>query len=254
MRYTTKSDSTIKVAAIIPARYASSRFPGKALAELVGSPMICHVYQRAAKARLVDEVYVATDDERIVEAIEAISGKAVMTRPDHASGTDRLVEAISHTDAEIIVNVQGDEPVIHPEMIDIAIGPILAGPDIVMTTLKKRIDSREELLDPNVVKVVTDHQGDALYFSRLPIPSYREEGRPPIHYKHVGLYVYRRNFLESFSQLEPGPLEQAEHLEQLRVLENGHSIRVIETNHHTIGVDTPEDLEKAREWLLQEIE
>ncbi len=254
MRYTDKSEPPRKVAAIIPARYASSRFPGKALADLEGVPMICHVYQRAAKARLVDEVYVATDDERIVKAIDNISGKAVMTRSDHASGTDRLVEAISHTDADLIVNVQGDEPVIHPEMIDQAIEPFHTEPDIIMTTLKKQIDSRQELLNPNVVKVVTDHRGDALYFSRLPIPFHREEGCSQIHYKHIGLYVYRRNFLESFSQLESGLLEQAEHLEQLRVLENGHSIRVIETNHHTIGVDTPEDLEKARQWLLQKNE
>jgi 3-deoxy-manno-octulosonate cytidylyltransferase (CMP-KDO synthetase) len=238
-----------KVAAIIPARYASSRFPGKALADIQGSAMICRVYQRASMARLVNEVFVATDDERIKKKVEESSGKAILTKTDHLSGTDRLVEAMSHTDADLIVNVQGDEPVIHPEMIDQAIEPFFTEPTLVMATLKKRIDSRQELSDTNVVKVVCDHKGDALYFSRLPIPFFREGDAK--HYKHIGLYVYRREFLESFNKLKPGVLERAECLEQLRVLENGYPIRVIETTRHTIGVDTPEDLEKVRRWLLR---
>jgi 3-deoxy-manno-octulosonate cytidylyltransferase (CMP-KDO synthetase) len=220
--------------------------------------MICHVYEKTARARMVDEVFVATDDERIKKAVEGFSGRAVLTRPDHNSGTDRLAEALSHTDAELIVNVQGDEPIIQPDMIDQAIKPFFNEPNLLMTTLKKRIDSSQELNDPNVVKVVTDQKGDALYFSRLPIPFFREEtGQDPIkqkYYKHVGLYAYRREFLELFSRLETGVLEKAECLEQLRVLENGYSIRVIETTYHTIGVDSPEDLEKARKWLLQNTE
>lgn len=254
MRYTTpKFTPPGKVAAIIPARYASSRFPGKALADILGSPMISHVYRRTSQARLVDEVFVATDDGRIGKAIEKFSGNVLMTRSDHASGTDRLVEAVLHTDADLIVNVQGDEPIIHPEMIDQAIKPFFNEPNLVVTTLKKLIDSQEELSDPNVVKVVTDRRGDALYFSRLPIPYLRDErGQDTQHYyKHIGLYVYRRDFLESFSQLEVGVLEQAESLEQLRVLENGYPIRVIETSYESIGVDTPEDLEKVRRWYLQ---
>lgn len=256
MRYTaSKIKSFRKVTAIIPARYASSRFPGKALADLLGSPMIRHVYERAAQASLVNEVFVATDDDRIKKAVEGFSGRAVLTRSDHSSGTDRLAEALSYTDSELIVNVQGDEPVISPEMIDQAIEPFFSEPDLVMTTLKKRICSKQELLNTNIVKVVTDYRGDALYFSRLPIPCRRGETLPdPLqrdYYKHIGLYVYRRDFLEFITSLEVSPLEQAECLEQLRVLENGYSIRVIQTTCHTIGVDTPQDLDKAREWLLQ---
>ena len=256
MRYTTSNlEPPGKVVAIIPARYASSRFPGKALADLLGSPMISHVYQRTARAKLVNEVFIATDDERIMKAVEKFSARAVLTRPDHLSGTDRLAEAVSHTDADIIVNVQGDEPIINPAMIDQAVNPFFTEADLVVTTLKKRIDSPSELSDPNVVKVVTNHQGDALYFSRLPVPFYREEKKRDVtrqnYYKHIGLYVYRRDFLEKFTQLKLGTLERAECLEQLRILENGYSIRVIETRYDTIGVDTPEDLEKARRWLLQ---
>jgi len=235
----------MNVVAIIPARFGSTRLEGKPLADIGGKPMIQRVYERAKGSRFISEVTVATDDERILKAVRIFGGKAVMTGK-HRSGTDRVAEAISGTKAEIVVNIQGDEPLIEPGMIDDAIRPLLDSPDILLSTLKTRITKEDEYRDPHVVKVVTDSEGFALYFSRSPVPYgvFKKEGLLP--YKHVGLYVFRRDFLVKFSGLEPSALEKTENLEQLRALENGFRIKVVETGYNPISVDTPEDLEKVR--------
>ena len=226
---------------VIPARFASTRFPGKALALISGRPMIQHVWERARQSRLLSRVVVATDDERIAAAARAFGAEAVMTSPEHTSGTDRAAEAAAATGAGVIVNIQGDEPLIDPAAIDLAISTLLDDPGCQMATLKRRIERPEDIQNPNVVKVVTSLDGRALYFSRAPIPANRGGGAA--WFKHIGLYVYRRSLLLSYGGLRRGPLEEAEKLEQLRALENGIGIRVAETSYDTIGVDTPEDLE-----------
>jgi 3-deoxy-manno-octulosonate cytidylyltransferase (CMP-KDO synthetase) len=247
----------MKITAIIPARYASTRFPGKALADIGGRPMIQHVYERACKASLVSRVIVATDDTRIADAIRLIGGEAVMTSTSHETGTDRLAEVAGGLDTDIIVNVQGDEPLISPEMIDQAIEPFLSDPALKMGTLKTRIKSLHDFLSPNVVKVVTGADGCALYFSRSPLPFFRDKwldlkdesfiSGKLLCYKHVGLYVYRRDFLLQYAAMPQSFLELSEKLEQLRAIENGTRIRVVETEFESIGVDTPDDLAKAQE-------
>jgi 3-deoxy-manno-octulosonate cytidylyltransferase (CMP-KDO synthetase) len=232
---------------VIPARYASSRFPGKALALIAGKTMLQHVWERASQARYLSGVVIATDDERIRAAAEKFSAKVVMTRADHPSGTDRVAEAASASNAQIIVNIQGDEPMIDPAAIDAAVLGILEDEDAPMGTLKTRIFREADVHDPNVVKVVTDARENALYFSRSPIPLVREPGDKAAHYKHIGLYVYRRDFLLAYPDLPAGPLERAERLEQLRALENGFKIRVVETDYDSVGVDTPEDWERIAE-------
>lgn len=248
----------MRVTAVIPARYASTRFPGKPLAELCGKPMIQWVCEGAARCPLIDRVLVATDDERIAAAVTAFGGRAVMTRADHPTGTDRLAEVAAGIDSELIVNVQGDEPLIDPAMIEAAVQPLLDNAAIPMGTLKTPLTSLEEFHNPNVVKVVTDRQGFALYFSRAPIPHPRDfagelasRWRELACAKHVGLYVYRREFLLAFPKLEPTPLEDQEKLEQLRALEHGFRIRVAETALGVQGVDTPEDLERVRRLLAR---
>ena len=231
---------------VIPARFASSRFPGKPLAVLAGKPMIQHVWERAAQAPCLDAVLIATDDERIAAAARGFGALVAMTRPDHESGTDRVAEAASQTDAEVVVNIQGDEPLIDPGAIQTAVLTLLDEEDCQMATLKKRISRAEEIENPNVVKVVTALNGEALYFSRSLLPFPRGQA---VHYKHIGLYVYRRALLLAYSSLKRGPLEEAEKLEQLRALENGIPIRVAETNYETLGVDTPEDLIAAEAAL-----
>lgn len=237
-----------RVIAIIPARYQSSRLPGKPLAVIGDRPMIEHVYRRADAASRVDAVVVATDDERVAQAVHAFGGTAVMTRPDHLSGTDRLAEVASHLGCDIVVNVQGDEPLIAPETIDTAVA-LLAEPGDSMGTLRRTLTDHEEWLNPAVVKVVVDMRGDALYFSRAPVP-FTRPGHPaaPV-WKHIGLYVYRREFLLAIARLPPTPLERAEGLEQLRVLEHGFRIKTAESVADTIGVDTPEDLARVRELV-----
>jgi len=244
----------MNVIAIIPARYGSTRLDGRPLLDIAGKPMVQWVYERAKKAKLIRDVLVATDDKRVMSAVERFGGKAVMTSSSHRSGTDRIAEAAGSLNADVIVNVQGDEPLIEPEMIDEAIKPLLAESSLLISTLKTKIANEEELKDPNVVKVVTDREGFALYFSRYPIPYERERSQKSevrsqkknIHYKHIGLYIYRRDFLLQFAKMKPTPLEDAEKLEQLRVLENGYKIKVVETKYNSIGVDTKEDLEKVR--------
>ena len=223
--------------------------------------MLQHVFERASLARYISSTIVATDDERVYEAARRFGAPARMTRSDHISGTDRVAEAASAQNCEIVVNIQADEPLIDPEAIDAAILPIVHDSGLRMSTLKKGIADPREIEDPNVVKVVTDRSGDAIYFSRCPIPhqplpnsgSAHGEARPgkrPIasrsgYFKHIGLYVYRREFLLGYSELPVGPLERAERLEQLRALENGHRIRVVETDCESLGVDTPQDLERV---------
>jgi 3-deoxy-manno-octulosonate cytidylyltransferase (CMP-KDO synthetase) len=225
---------------VIPARFASVRFPGKPLAILAGKPLIQHVWERASESRYLTRLVVATDDDHIAAAARAFGAQVRMTRADHASGTDRAAEVAEAGDANIIVNIQGDEPLIDPDAIDAAILTLLDDPNCQMATLKRRITEESEITNPNVVKVVTGLNGDALYFSRSPIPFHR--GSEACDFKHIGLYVYRRDLLLAYSSLPVGPLELTEKLEQLRALENGIPIRVAETGYDTIGVDTPEDL------------
>jgi len=232
---------------IIPARYASTRFRGKPLADLWGKPIIQHVYERARRASLAEAVIVATDDERIAAVVRGFGGEVAMTRREHPSGTDRVAEVAGGLDCEIIVNVQGDEPLINPAHIDAVAAPLLADASILMGTLCCPMAEVADLANPNVVKVVLDQQGFALYFSRLPIPFVRDQRAEARRYRHLGLYAYRRDFLLSLAQLAPTPLEQAERLEQLRALEHGHRIRVVMVDQASPGVDTPGDLERLRQ-------
>lgn len=208
--------------------------------------MIEHVYRRAAAARHIDRVIVATDDARIAEAVAAFGGESVMTRRDHATGTDRLAEVAARLECDVVINVQGDEPLVAPSMIEQVAAPFAADSTVVMTSLRTRLTSREEYFDPNVVKVVVDSRDVALYFSRAPIPFDRDAGPdsppPPSAWRHIGIYGYRREFLGVFTRLTATPLERAERLEQLRALEHGFRIVVTETTHRAVGVDTPADL------------
>ena len=246
-----------KILGVIPARFASTRFPGKALARIGSKPMLEHVFERASQARYLTSIIIATDDKRIEAAARAFGAPVRMTRADHASGTDRAAEVASADTAELIVNIQGDEPLIDPAAIDAAILPMVDDPSIPMGTLKKRIEDPREIGDPNVVKVVTDRTGNAIYFSRSTIPYVRDgDSQAPqtAHYKHIGLYVYRRDFLLGYSNMPVGPLERAERLEQLRALENGYQIRVVETEYESLGVDTPADLERVSRLFEASIE
>jgi 3-deoxy-manno-octulosonate cytidylyltransferase (CMP-KDO synthetase) len=242
----------LSVIAVIPARFDSTRFPGKPLADLHGRPMVEHVYRRAAATPGVSRTIVATDDERVRRAVEGFGGEAVMTSARHRSGTDRLAEVAASLACDVVVNVQGDEPLIEPSAIASAVDVLRDEPDVQISTLRRRLVDRHEYASPHVVKVVVDRRGDALYFSRAPIPHERDgHGAPPPAgaYKHVGLYVYRRASLLTLAALAPTPLELAERLEQLRALEHGLRIRTVETVHDAIGVDTPEDLEHVRRLL-----
>ncbi|MER3524212.1 MAG: 3-deoxy-manno-octulosonate cytidylyltransferase [Ignavibacteria bacterium] len=243
-----------RAVAIIPARYASQRLPAKPLAEIAGKPMIQHVYEQAARASLIERVLVATDDERIAETVHRFGGVALMTPSSLQSGTDRVAfVAQSATDADIIVNMQGDEPLMAPAMIDEGVRLVDAGTAPV-GTLVRRIDRDEELFNPNVVKVVLGKDGACLYFSRSPIPfgrdlAHSEWLRHHTYYKHIGLYVFRRSFLLHFPTMAQTPLERAEKLEQLRILEHGFTIAAAVTTYDSIPVDTPEDLERVRRIL-----
>jgi 3-deoxy-D-manno-octulosonate cytidylyltransferase len=227
------------VLAVIPARYDSSRLPGKILADIAGRPMIEHVYRRASAATAVHATLVATDDQRIADAVEAFGGAAIMTRPDHVSGTDRIAEVVSQLPCRLVVNVQGDEPLIDPQTIDAAVAPMLADATLGMSTLCRPLTD-SELETKSVVKVVTGLNGQALYFSRSPMAGSAA---------HIGLYVYRRDVLLKLAALPPAPLETAESLEQLRALSNGIGIRVVPTTHASAGVDTPADLERVRQLM-----
>lgn len=250
----------LAIVAIIPARFGSTRLPGKPLSDIHGKPLIQHVHDRVARARGLDRVLVATDDQRIMDAVRAFGGEAVMTSSTHATGTDRLAEAVAATSADIVVNVQGDEPLIDPASIEAVLGPFAEDPELPMSTVSLPLRDVEEMLSPHVVKVVTDARGDALYFSRGPIPRVRqgsdarqaaaEAVRRGLARKHVGLYAYRREALLRFAGLPPSPLEDAEGLEQLRALHHGMRIRVVEMEGEGgVAVDTPQDLERVRDLL-----
>jgi 3-deoxy-manno-octulosonate cytidylyltransferase (CMP-KDO synthetase) len=236
------------VLAVIPARFHSTRLPGKILANIAGRSMIEHVYRRASAARLVHAVLVATDDERIANAVRAFGGAAVMTRADHVSGTDRIAEVVAAHPCRAVVNLQGDEPLIEPDTIDAAIAPMLEDDSLEISTTCRPLADADEFRSPNVVKVVTDDRGLALYFSRAPIPFPRDHatGVPTLARAHMGLYVYRRDTLLRLAALPAVPLELIESLEQLRALAHGIRIRVVDTPHMTFAVDTPADLERVR--------
>jgi 3-deoxy-manno-octulosonate cytidylyltransferase (CMP-KDO synthetase) len=248
------------VVGVIPARYASSRLPGKLLADIGGVPMVVRTYRRAVQARLLDTLLVAADDARIVAAVEQAGGRARMTSPSHASGTDRVAEVAEGMACDLVVNIQGDEPLIEPAVIDAAVAPLLADPGIAMGTLACPIRDPAVAADPDAVKVVVDLAGFALYFSRATIPYRRGEGAgrsasalephaATPWLKHIGLYVYRRDFLLRFAKWEPTRLERLERLEQLRALEHGARIAVTLTDHDSIGVDTPADLVAVRRLI-----
>ncbi|MEW6219775.1 MAG: 3-deoxy-manno-octulosonate cytidylyltransferase [Thermodesulfobacteriota bacterium] len=243
-----------QVVALIPARHQSSRFPGKPLAAILGRPMIEHVYRRACQVASLSRVVVATDDERIAACVRGFGGEVVLTRESHPTGTDRLAEAaglLRLSDQDIVVNIQGDQPLFPPAVIDELTRPMLAEPDLPMATLIYRIRRPEEIRDPNHVKTVFDRQGNALYFSRATIPFDRDGGRPGPFYKHLGFYAYRKGFLTIFVGLPEGDWERRERLEQLRALEHGFRIRVVETGHDSIEVDTPADVARVEECLRQ---
>jgi 3-deoxy-manno-octulosonate cytidylyltransferase (CMP-KDO synthetase) len=248
--------------AIIPARYSSTRLPGKPLLPLAGIPLVMHVVKRASHARLVSRVIVATDDERIVEAVRAHGGEARMTSSAHASGTDRVAEVAAGLDCELIVNVQGDEPLIEPSTIDAAIEPLIADSRLQISTTSEPLATAEDVFNASVVKVVTDASGAALYFSRSPIPHVSAAAGLTLeeslaadlslltnYRKHSGLYAYRAGFLQQFARMRPSPLECLEALEQLRALENGFEIRVVRVEHRSVGVDTRQDYERVKRLI-----
>jgi 3-deoxy-manno-octulosonate cytidylyltransferase (CMP-KDO synthetase) len=256
----------MRTLAVIPARYRSTRLPGKALADIGGRPMIEHVYRRVKGARLVDRVLVATDDLRIRDTVDAFGGDSVLTSPDHRSGTDRVAEAAADLDFELVVNVQGDEPLLEPKAIDQAVEACQGAEGRAMSSLRRAVTDASELWNPNVVKVVTDQRGYALYFSRWPIPfvaspdmnletirRWLEEGRLPpgrAAFKHIGLYVYPKDVLLELARIVPSPLERLEKLEQLRALERGIPIRMPITDYDNVAVDTPSDLERVRRMVM----
>ena len=247
--------NSFRTVAIIPARYGSQRLPAKPLVEIAGKPMIQHVYERAMRAKLVDSVLVATDDERVASAVRTFGGNAVMTPTSLQTGTDRAAfVARTIQEADIVINVQGDEPLIESQMIDEAIQPMLENSQITAATLVRRIEEERELTNPNVVKVILDSSGYCLYFSRSVIPfvqglqqtSWLKHHQ---YFKHIGLYVFRREFLLKYAEMRPTPLESSEKLEQLRILENGYKIKGIVTSCNSTPVDTQEDLEIVRAFL-----
>jgi len=240
------------VIVVIPARYGSTRLPGKPLLSLAGKPMIQRVYERAKMARRVGRVIVATDDERIVKAVETFGGEARMTRPDHRTGTERVAEVAAHVEGDVFVNVQGDEPLLDPVAVDTAVDALLGDPPAAIATVATPIKIPADIMDPNVVKVILDFDDNALYFSRAPIPWVRDTaGKIQVrHLKHLGLYVFQRDALLEYPTLPQGELERIEQLEQLRWLENGWKIRVAEVAHDAVSVDVPEDVARV-EKLLQ---
>ena len=240
------------ITAFIPSRYGSTRFPAKPLALIDGKPMIWHVHQCAVSCPDISEVYVVTDDERIFKCVEGFGGKAVMTLKEHQSGTDRIAEAVQKIglkDDDLVVNVQGDQPLFDPSIISLMVAPLVKDPDIPMGTVIYRLKDEDEIQNINIVKVVADDNGFALYFSRSRIPFYRESTSGNAYYKHLGFYAYRKGFLLKFSRLPAGKLETAEKLEQLRALEHGYKIKVVETLHDSVEVDAPEDIQKVERMI-----
>ena len=234
---------------VIPARLASTRLPEKVLANICGKPMLRHIWEAAIKARMLDDVIIATDDARVVKAAKSFGAKAVLTSVDHKSGTDRVTEVVNPLDVKVVVNIQADEPLIHTTMINDLARALLENKDLVMATLIKKIVDEKDIFDPNVVKVVLDKDDFAIYFSRAAIP-YNREGQPgkfltQNHYRHIGIYAYTKDFLFTYANMPSSKLEAIEKLEQLRVLESGYKIKAIETPYETMSVDTQEDLDKV---------
>lgn len=242
------------VIGIIPARYTSVRFEGKVLADILGKPMIQHVWERVKQSLLLEDLIIACDDERVASVAREFGAKVVLTAKGHTSGTDRIGEVVNPLDVKIVINIQGDEPLIHPTMIDAVAQALIDDSKVSMATLMKKIEDPKELDDPNVVKVVVDKNNFALYFSRAKIPYLAQNSsvKSPVYYKHIGLYGYTKDFLFIYKNLPASNLEKIEHLEQLRVLEEGFRIKMIETKYDTIGVDTPQDLEKVKQYLRKE--
>ena len=242
------------VVGVIPARYSSTRFEGKVLADILGKPMIQHVWERAKQSKVLDDLIIACDDERVADVARGFGAKVVFTAKGHACGTDRIIEVVNPLDVKAVVNIQGDEPFVHPVMIDMIAQALLGDKTLNMATIMKKIEDTEELNNPHVVKVVVDKNNFALYFSRAAIPFHapNSEVKIPVYYKHIGLYGYTKDFLFIYRNLPASKLEAVEKLEQLRVLEEGYRIKVIETKFDTVGVDTPEDLEKAKEYLRKQ--
>ena len=240
----------MKIIGVIPARYQSSRFPGKPLADILGKPMIWWVYQQCLKVPELDEIYVATDDERIFDTCTQFGMRVLMTSDRHRSGTDRLGEVAAKVQGDLFVNIQGDEPLIEPQMIRDLIG-IFADDSVYYGSLRKHITDEAEIHAPSTVKVVVDKNEDALYFSRSVIPSNVKDGKQARIYRHVGIYAYKREFLNTFIQLPPSELETIEGLEQLRALENGYKLRVHETQFDSIGVDLPEHIALVEQAIRQ---
>ena len=243
----------MKTVVVIPARYGSTRFPGKSLARLQGRPMIQWVWEAASRSRLTEQVIIATDDERIADVAAKFGADVVMTKKSHRSGTDRVAEVADKISAHLYVNVQGDEPLLSPSAVDDLIRGMMENPRAPIGTLAHRIESEEEWRSPEVVKVVCNRHGEALYFSRSPLPFQRTFDPKTKMLRHVGLYAYRARALETFISLKPSALEVAESLEQLRVLEHGLTIQVIETKYRCLGVDTPADLARVEAVLRQPV-
>ena len=239
------------VVIVIPARYGSVRLPGKPLVPLAGKPMVQRVYEKAKLAKTASRVIVATDDERILKAVEAFGGEARMTRSDHRTGTERIAEVAAHTEGDVFVNVQGDEPLLDPASVDTAVGALVEDPPATIATVAVPIRTPADIMDPNIVKTVLDFDGNALYFSRAPIPWVRDTGGQvqARHLKHLGLYVFQRDALLEYPTLPQGELERIEQLEQLRWMENGWKIRVAEVEHDAVSVDVPADVARVEELL-----
>ena len=253
-----------KILAVIPARWASTRFPGKPIANIHGKPMVQWVSEQAQSANLVTEVVVATDDQRICDSVNNFGGKAVMTSPNHHSGMDRVAEVAKNSECDIVVNIQGDEPLIPPENIDLVINSLLSSPGLPVSTLMIAIRNRSEMFNPNICKVVVDDKGRALYFTRAPVPYNRDAWPDDVHakkddgvnlevlgYKHMGIYAYTKSFLLQVPKLKASRLENLEKLEQLRIIVNGYSIQVVETTHNSIGVDLPMDLDEVKQMIIK---
>jgi len=247
--------SSARTVVVIPARYGSTRLPGKPLVLLAGKPMIQRVYERTRLAKRVDRVIVATDDERIVKAVEGFGGEARMTRADHGTGTERVAEVAAREQGEIFVNVQGDEPLLDPQAVDAAVDSLLEEPAASVGTVATLIKTPADIMDPNVVKTVLDFEGNALYFSRAPIPWLRDTAAKRVvqYWKHLGLYVFQREALLEYPTLPQGELERIEQLEQLRWLENGWKIRVAEVAHDAVSVDVPDDVTRVEKLLRDQV-
>ncbi|MBR4938190.1 MAG: 3-deoxy-manno-octulosonate cytidylyltransferase [Kiritimatiellae bacterium] len=237
----------MKVLGVIPARYGSSRLPGKPLKDICGKPMIQHVYENCCKSKVLDEVVVAVDDQRVYDAVIAFGGKAVMTRVDHPTGSDRVAEAANQFDCDYVINIQGDEPLVPPEIIDDIANGLINNPDCVMATGSLEITGNEEYIKNNtVVKLVTDNNGYAIYFSRSPIP-YPRNAQHARYFEHIGIYAYTHDFLNAYTKMPATPLSESESLEQLKVLENGYKIKIVPAPAHyeAVSVDTEEDLQEV---------